>query len=136
MHKAGAPLQLLRRPSRVWSTATEPSNIRSPFRQGSAAFWPPSCTTGADTLSVQVPLPVAAEAASGDALLIPADGRPLRAHQQYLSLASSTITRRLQQAQSQVADGELLRLVLPHTSEREAALLLKAINRLNKYLFG
>ena len=100
-------------------------------------------------LSVQVPLPVAAKAASGDALLVPASGAPLRVHGMQLALASEVRTRPLKPAaavyglvcvsccvpcqvlattvhlaRSQTSEGELLHLPLPDTSQREASLLI------------
>ena len=81
------------------------------------------------TLShAQVPLPPAAKAASGDVLLVPASALAQRAHSQLLELTSpEVLATSLQLARSQAAEGELLRLSLPCTTEREACLLIAAM---------
>ena len=68
-----------------------------------------------------------AKAASGDALLVPSDGAPVTAHSQYLTLASSTFAAALQLAKAEASEGELLRVPLPSSTQREATLLAAAI---------
>ena len=77
---------------------------------------------------MQVPLPTAPKAASGDALLLPSSGRPVLAFSQLLSLASDTLETAIELAQSQPLQGKLLQVTLPDSTEREAALFVAAIS--------
>ena len=58
---------------------------------------------------MQLPLPSIAKAASGDALLVPSSGLPVRAHSQQLASESSVLEPALLLAKAQAGEGELLR---------------------------
>ena len=79
------------------------------------------------TVTAQVPLPAVAKTASGDALLVPSSGAPLQVHSAYLALGSDVLETAIELAKSQATKDELLHLPLPHTSLREAALLVAAL---------
>ena len=99
----------------VTMKVTHKAVICSPFSELAALF------------RVQVLLPVAARAAAGDALLVPADSAPVAAGSHYLSNASDVLATAIKLAQADAGQGQPMRIAVPHTSQRQAHLFVAAI---------
>ena len=77
---------------------------------------------------MQVPMPSVQEAATGDTLLVPADGEPLQCHSQLLAIASPhVLAGAVHLAEANAGQSRPLRVPLPDVSHREATLLSAAI---------